>query len=82
MSEMGQNAPELRHKRLSAPKPIPRNEWQRVEKERGSTFPRYIIPLRARPKTVEQQKLYEEVQEEAEKLAKFMFEAYPHPYLL
>lgn len=69
-------------KRIAAPKSIPVEEWQNAEIKRGATFPEYIIPLRARPKTPEQQALYVELKEKSAELAKFLFDAYPLPFSL
>ena len=69
-------------RRLMKPKEIPHDEWTKEERERGAPYPEYILPLRARIKTLEQQKLYLELLKEADKLEKLLFEAYPTPSIL
>ena len=71
-----------RLKQLSAPKPIPGDEWTKAEKERGATFPEHIAPLRARIKTPEQHETHELLNGEVARLCNEFFERWPEPWNL
>ncbi len=72
-------APENVHRRISAPKKIPKEEWDKKEIERGEKLPDYIVRIRARVRTPEMQERYRELEKRVDQLKKRLHEAYPNP---
>jgi|GEM_PF-1427440 hypothetical protein len=65
---------------LPSPNKIPQEEWTKPELDRGEKFPDYIVGLRARVKSPEQEEIYVHLERAAEDLKKRLAEAYPEPW--